>query len=187
MKSLLITPMNAIPKLLPNSLERVMSWVSWETPGHGTHSSDRARGRVQYILDMESAIRDYEATHNPTIHFSPCYCPNSPPSVIVGVDRSIPQIEKVECPILYPTIEVHYALCLYCINTGKWNESVSRCTYLVPRLHPSEHSVGGTGPFSLEDMLGGILCSHVEGSEPTHMLREGLRALGHLPHEFLSN
>jgi hypothetical protein len=188
-KTLLITSKGAVPHLLPGHLEHNMNWLSWETPGHGTKAANRARARVQYILDMEEAIRNSEQELcNPVISFSPTYCPESKPTLIVGVDIDIPQIEDTECPVIYPAIEVHYAMCVYYLAANISEEMVSTCTYLVPNLHPSEHNVppDGIGPFTLMDMLGGMLCTHVEGTQPVHMLRELMRPMGHLPHEFLT-
>ncbi|WOL31458.1 hypothetical protein [Microcoleus phage My-WqHQDG] len=197
MKTLLITSKGAVPHLLPGHLEHSMNWLSWETPGHGTRAEDRARARVQYILDMGEAIRNSEPvcnplqggrTTNPQISFSPTYCPESKPTLIVGIDMDIPQVEDTDCPVIYPAIEVHYAMCVYYLAANISEDMVSTCTYLVPYLHPSEHNLppDGTGPFTLMDMLGGILCTHVEGTEPVHMLRELIRPMGHLPHEFLT-
>jgi hypothetical protein len=36
-------------------------------------------------------------------------------------------------------------------------------------------------------MLGGVLCAHVQGTQPVHMLRELMRPMGHLPHQFLTS
>lgn len=61
------------------------------------------------------------------------------------------------------------------------------CEYLIPRLHPTEHCMlGGSGPLGLADMMGGVLCTRIEGTQPTNMLRELMRNLGHLPHEFIN-
>lgn len=186
MKTILLTSRAIVPLLLPGNLEGRMNWASWETTGHGSMPGDRARARVQYILDAEEGIRDGDLSIVPRVYYPSHYCPEATLSLVVGVDMHIPQIER-ECPTIYPAIEVQYALCVYSVATRLWKEMVSSCTYLVPRLHPSEHNVppDGTGPFTIMDILGGVLSTHVEGTEPVHMLRELMRSMGHLPHEFV--
>lgn len=195
MKTMVITPGGAVPLLL-GRLEDNINWLSWETPGHGTAAADRAHQRVQHILDLEEAIRNSaqhsrptvngeEGICNPVMKFSPYYCHEVPISIIVAVDRDI--FTPCTDTVPYPSLKVKYAVCVYSVGTQQWAERVVECTYLVPHLHPSEHNIPphGGGPLSLDDMIGGILCTHVEGTEPQHVLRELLRSLGHLPHEFI--
>lgn len=182
---MVITPGGAVPLLL-GRLEDRINWVSWETPGHGTAASDRAHQRVQHILDLEVAIRNGEGDIcNPVMKFPPHYCYDVPISIIVAVDRDI--LTPCADYIPYPSIEVRYAVCVYSVGTHQWAERLVECTYLVPRLHPSEHNLPpeGGGPLGLDDMIGGILCTHVEGTEPQNVLRELMRSMGHLPHEFI--
>ena len=202
MKGMIITPKGAASLLLPGYLEQDMNWVSWDTPNqdayHSCGSAALARARVQYILDMEEELHNGNGTiPRPPLTFSPSYCADSTLSVIIGLDATI----VTHCGYtawealphclnpLPPTIKVIYSLCLYDIPTRVWKEAEYACSYVVPALHPTEYTLPdgeGTGPFTIKDMLGGILCTHVEGTQPCNALRELLRSVGHLPHTFLT-
>ena len=185
-KSMIITPVGAAPLLLPGNLATSTNWVGWDTPGHGHLNADRSKARVQHILDTGELVRNGEPVCRPNMTFSPTYCVDATVSIIVGVDMT----EYRDCndgpP--YPALTVQYAVCAYSIATNLWQDMQATCTYLVPRLHPSEHNLppDGTGPLGTTDMMGGILCTHREGAEPCNMLREMMRAMGHLPHQFIN-
>ena len=193
MKGMIITPGGAVNLLLPGHLYHNMDWVSWDTPAPMVcDSGSRARARVQYILDMEGQLHHGDGTiPRPTLSFSPSYCTDTNITTIIGLDMSMGCIDP-----LPPVIRVLYTLCGYNIPTRAWYETESVCSYVVPALHPSEYNLAGDRPspsgsttgsggtFGIEDMLGGILCTHVEGTQPCNALREVLRALGHLPHTF---
>jgi len=184
MKTLLIASRASAPPLL-GDLTHTMNWVSWETPGHGTNPMDRAQARVQYILDVEERARNQEVIPRPDIYYPPQYCPEGTLSAIIGVDREILLACTDDVP--YPSITVQYALYIRAIGKDVYRHAQTTCTYLVPRLHDNEHCItsDGSGPFTIEDMLGGVLCTHVQGTEPRHMLRELLRGIGCPPHQFI--
>lgn len=187
MKSMIITPVGAAPLLLPGHLTSSTNWVSWDTPPPpGQLNADRARARVQYILDTEELVRNGEPVCRPNMIYSPTYCVDATLSIIVGVDMIVHSNCNDRPP--YPALTVHYAVTVYCIATNQWQDMQGECTYLVPRLHPSEHNLppDGTGLLGISDMMGGILCTHKEGAEPCNMLREVMRAMGHLPHQFIN-
>lgn len=177
MKGMIITPRGAAHLLLPGHLQHDMNWVSWDTPAPMVSGSSR----VQYILDMGEQLHHGDGTiPRPTLSFSPSYCPDIDITTIIGLDISMGCIDP-----LPPVIRVSYTLCAYNIPTRAWKVAESVCSYVIPPLHPTEYSIiGENHPFGIEDMLGGILCTHVEGTPPCNVLREVLRALGHLPHTF---
>jgi len=186
MKAMIITPVGGALLLLPGNLYTSTNWVSWDTPGHGQLNTDRARARVQHILDTEELLRNGEPVCRPLMQYSPTYCADSTLSLIVGVDTAVHTNCDDGPP--YPALTVQYAVSVYCMATNQWQGMQAECTYLVPRLHPSEHNLlpDGTGPLGISDMMGGILCTHREGTEPCNMLRELMRSMGHLPHQFIN-
>jgi hypothetical protein len=199
MKTLLISSGGAVPLLL-GTIKDCFNWVSWDTPGHGTYPADIARSKVQYILDVFPDCLE----EVPTISFSPTYC-NAPITLIGGFSMGVSLLLEgrhldITCGIPSDInnylggsiprgpITATYHLCLYDVGRSTWYDGSCKCTYLVPHIHPSELSLSddGTGSFSFEDMLGGALCYHLEGTEPRHLLREAMRTMGHLPHQFLN-
>lgn len=188
MKGMIITPRGAAHLLLPGHLQHNMNWVSWDTPAPMVSTcAARSRARVQYILDMEEQLHCGDRTiPRPTLHFSPTYCPDIDITTIIGLDISIGCIDPPP-----PVIKVLYTISAYSIPTRTWEEVESVCSYVIPPLHPTEYNLTGNnvcnGPFGIEDMLGGILCTHVEGTQPCNALREVLRTLGYLPHTFYTS